>query len=284
MGQIKPVQIFYSYVNAGPGKVITNLKKGLELIGYSCVENGDFQDDCMHLCLSEHPILNSEKISKIFIGPNICTLPIDHKVVMEKRYIKYLVNSQWTYDCYKTWIEENKLAIWPVGIDTDSFTNVRNNFKLNDCLVYYKRRPASELNTVTSLLEKNGQSYVILQYGNYSEEQFKNLLSISKYTIILDGIESQGIAIQEIMSSNIPMLVWNLDFWNDRGEAYKFSASSVPYWSNECGFRFSNGSDIEESYRIFMNNIDNYQPRNYILRELTLKKTAENLVGILNGR
>ena len=62
---------------------------------------------------------------------------------------------------------------------------------------------------------------------------------------MMNKTESQGFAIQKIMSFNVPMLVWDykINFINGNN----ISGTSVPYWSSNCGEIFSDKNELEES-------------------------------------
>jgi hypothetical protein len=275
------IQIYYSYNERGPKKVIENLKKGLDLIGVPYEVNSNPKPDSKKICLSSHDIMHSELIKELYIGPNICTLPIDNDIAMRQEYKAFVVNSKWTYDAYKKWIPEEKLRIWPVGIDTDLFSDKSSCEKVFDCLLYCKGRPSGDLATAKGLLESKGQKFTEISYGGYSEQQFLELIEKSRYAFVVDGPESQGIAIEEMMSCNLPVFVWDVEFWADRGEPHKVPASSVPFWSPECGIKTHNVKTIADNFEEFLKNIASFSPRQFILRELTLEKQAKELVEIL---
>ena len=44
----------------------------------------------------------------------------------------------------------------------------------------------------------------------YDENEFLNYIKTCKYGIVLDAHESQGFAIQEMLSCNLPLLVWGV--------------------------------------------------------------------------
>lgn len=281
MGQVD-LQIFFSQTQNGPGKVILNLTKGLDLCKINYELNQAPKDGINKICLSEHSILKTHFIKELYIGPNICTLPIDSKIVMEAKYKKYLVNSKWTYSAYKKWLPDNKLDMWAVGVDTDLFSNFSEEKKTNDCLIYFKRRNLEDLIFATKMLKKLNQSFEIIEYGNYNEEHFLNSIKKSKYAFVIDNCESQGIAIQEMMSSNLPLFVWDVEFWDDRGEEYKVPASSVPYWDNRCGLKIFYKNEIFDKFYFFINNLNLYSPRDYILEEFQLDKKALEIIEKLN--
>ena len=67
-------------------------------------------------------------------------------------YKKIISPSQWNKDFYKTkwYLPDEKVGVWPVGIEIPH--NVRNI--QYDCLLYYKRRSAEELEIVEKFLKK----------------------------------------------------------------------------------------------------------------------------------
>lgn len=217
------VVLLYEYNQNGPGKVIKNLKLGLDKLGIDYKENPQkIDDEDKVIALQWHPLASDVNPNNLLIGPNVCTLPIDNNFIMSQNYKKVVVPSEWIKNKYKRWIPEEKIFVWPVGIDTDYFSDKSKEEKEFDCLLYYKRRSFEDLMLVTKLLKEKKQSFNIIEYGQYSESSFMNLLEKSKYVFLLDNCESQGIAIEEIMSTNTPLFVWDVEHWVDEGKSSKF--------------------------------------------------------------
>ena len=280
MGEVT-LQIYATQGQRGPGKVINNLLAGLTKLGVNYTFNQPPIPGTKKVSLSRHNIMNTH-LNELYIGPNICVLPIDNSMVMAQQYKKFIVNSVWTYDAYNKWLPKEKLSIWPVGIDTDLFSDKSSNEKNNDCLIYHKHRSEQDLEQIKRFLESKGQTYQIIKYGSYNENQFIKTITNSRYSIVVDKTESQGIAIEEMMSCNLPLLIWDVEFWNDRGEELKVHASSVPYWDDRCGEKFYNINELEGIYSKFIENLDTYNPRDYVMETLTLEGCAQNLLDIIN--
>ena len=265
----------------GPSKLISNLKKGLDLIGqeYEC-NPSQINPKSKILFTQNHPLLNFHDLTKVVIGPNICVLPIDSKVVMEQKYNSIITPCQWVADLYKKWIKESKIKIWPVGIDTDLFKDVSTDEKQYDCLIYEKNRTPEQLEFTMKMMAEFNQTFNIIKYGSYTEEVFLDSISKSRYCFMLDNTESQGIAIQEILSSNLPMFVWDVNYWDHRGDEHMVSATSVPYWNSKCGEKSTgiNKNEIKELFSTFLSRQNKYSPRTYIVDNLNLKKQAEELL------
>ena len=62
------------------------------------------------------------------------------------------------------------------------------------------------------------------------------LETTSEFCFVLNGTESQGIAVQEIMSYDTPMLVWDIESWEDQGPEWSVPATSIPYWSDAVSY------------------------------------------------
>ena len=264
----------------GPGKVIKNLKLGLES---SCIEYKEneysFKDDDYILSLDGTGVDSVLNKKNLIIGPNVCTLPIDNTFVMNNQYKKIITPSKWVFDLYSRWIDKEKITIWPVGIDTDFFINSSYKEKNTDCLIYFKRRNVEDLNYCISVLQEFNQSYKLIEYGKYDESYFLKSISSCKYCIVIDSSESQGIAIEEIMSSNLPIFMWDVTEWVDRGAEYVCRSSSAPYWSEECGCKIFEKSAFKDMFNIFLLEFNKYNPRDYIINNLSLEKQA---IEILN--
>jgi len=277
------INIFYTYQSNGPGKVVKNLKKGLDIIGHKYSENNNIlNNNDFNIFLQIHPLIKTSAIKNSIIGPNVCVLPIDNAIVLNQEYKKIIVPSEWIKNKYKKWISEDKIEIWSVGIDTDFFSDKSKKDKEFDCLIYFKRRDESELKFIECFLKEKKQTYKIIRYGNYNELDFIDTISKSKYGIVIDSCESQGIAIQEMMSCNLPLLVWDVKFWNDRGEENKFEATSIPLFNEQCGLFFYEKEELKNKWNDFMLNLNFYNPRNYILENLTLEKKTKELIKIFN--
>lgn len=268
--------IYFDYRKNGPGKLIDNLIKGLDKIDIDYHLNSDSK---YNLILQNVSRLHNN-IENCIIGPNVCTLPIDNSIIMNyDSYNKLIVPSEWVFNLYKKWIPEDKIRIWSIGIDIEIFNDVCT-LKEVDFLIYFKRRNRDDLNKIISFLNEIKKSYMVIEYGNYSESDFKDKISKSRYGIVVDNCESQGIAIMEMLACNLPLLVWDVNTWNDRGDSNKCVATSIPYWDHRCGEYFIDFNDFETKYNIFIKK--SYNPRNYIIENHTIDKSIEKLLYIIN--
>jgi glycosyltransferase involved in cell wall biosynthesis len=272
--------ILYTYNENGPGKVIKNLKLGLDSLNVPYIENPteiNYDDDVIALQWSD--LILQANPNKLVIGPNICTLPIDNNFVINGKYKNILVPSKWVFDLYTKWLPEEKIKIWPVGIDTEIFSDAQQENKDLGAFVYFKNRDSSDLSEVNQELNRLGISYENIGYGRYNESDLIDKTRRSKYCILVNGTESQGIGVLEILSTNTPMIVLDQTLWTDRIEAGEIAATSVPYWSDECGEIISHAGDIELAIKKIEERKPN--PRNYILENFLPEYRASELLEII---
>lgn len=274
------INIHYHNSERGPGKVIKNLTMGLNKLNIEFKKNGN-DENWKNIILQDHPALYDNRLKNSLIGPNVCVIPKDNHVVLEQQYKKIIVPSEWVKNLYKKWIHEDKILVWPVGIDTEKFDNKKSNPKVFDCLIYTKNRTDDELNFVINFLNSKNQTYNVIKYGYYTESHFIDLISKSKYGFVLANTESQGIAIQEMMSCNLPLIVWDVSKWVDRGLEYEVDATTVPYWDSICGLKIYNRDELESNYNKFIEKFDGYNPRDYIVNNLNINKQTIDLVNNL---
>ena len=266
---------------SGPEKVVKNTIDALEQEGIEYAINEDtysynflmqYQHGVAHL---KHQDLEH---SSCVIGPQVWPFDAYGKFLIENpQYYKNIIApSEWVKNLFENKLGISKVVVWPVGIKAP---NIISNQSI-DCLIYYKNRPAEHLEQVKSLLSKRGLTHVQLQYGSYSQDEFKDALAKVQFCIIIDNTESQGIAIQEMMAVGKPLFVWDINEWDYMGEQYKVPATSVPYWSDECGEKFYFVDELEETFERFYDRIDTYNPKNLIDSELSYKASMKKLLNI----
>ena len=267
----------------GPHKVVKNLLMSLdqEKIDYAINE-----EKYEHNFLLQYNDIAHEKHSKIeldtcIIGPQVWLFDTYGQFLIEHQdyYKKMIAPSQWVKDKFinKFNLPENKLSVWPVGIET--FNNERDI--TYDCLIYFKRREQKELDAVKQFLDGKNLTYKMVEYGGYGEDGFKDLVNQAKFCFLINGTESQGIAVQEIMSMGVPIIAWDIKEWLDQGEAYRVPATSIPYWDERCGEVFFNIDELDVTFSKFYATLDEYEPKAFIKDNLSFECSVKTLLDIL---
>lgn len=239
------------------------------------------------------PELIPENI-KIIYGPQHWVFPTGSLVgSLNKKYEKrcvYNTLSKWIENC---WIEMvNSLIIpmtqFPFSVDTELFKP--NNIDKNiDCVVYIKRRHNNIINETIKMLKEKSLKYIVFNYGSYNENDYINTLQKCKFMISLDAHESQGFALEEAMSCNVPLLVLDaISMYNETSDGIhssysylhpkKLLATSAPYWSDECGIKITDWRNLSESVDTMILDYKKYFPREYILNTLSDKVCMQRIL------
>ena len=96
--------------------------------------------------------------------------------------------------------------------------------------------------------------------------------------VFLCEYETQGIAYQEALASNVPILAWDPGYCLDPHweifEGAPMPATSTPYFSAQCGERFRMIKEFEDAFDHFWTNLHQYEPRKYVMNNLSLAGSA----------
>lgn len=276
----KKINLHFSSVQRGPGRVVENLAKGLMTMGWEVYGNAPVSSDAYQGCLQPTQALSSLPRNTI-MGPNLFIFPSEWGDFC-KRFDHYVVPSEWVRRKYQSFgeLSQSTIDVWPVGIDTDVWRPNPEDVK-DDILVYFKSRETRELEFVVSKLQDAGVNHSIIEYGKYEERDLYQSCRKSKACILLTGTESQGIAYMQILSMGVPCYVINkskFDYFHYRENPIE--STSVPYFNDSCGL-------IRDSFDIitfndFISNLAGFKPRQFILDKFTLEKSAEKYVDILS--
>lgn len=287
----------------GPEVLESNLLKGLLLTSNKYKLNPSLKDLDPFVCvLRDMRALKriygyKDRITRLVAGPNFTAaefLEIHQKFPDIRSFLAPSPEVKAAFKLHG--IPEEKIIIWPVGIDTIKFDDTAKNNKTVDALIYFKRRTEEELVQAKALLSRLGKSFIVLPYGHYSEAEFLRALSVCRFAVILDGTESQGIALQEIMSANLPLFVFDQIYVGESPNEYfreNLKVTSVPYWAEMCGIKVptdmygmsknhyltipESASDFER----FLAGLINFKPREFILQNLSLEKQAKEFVNLM---
>ncbi len=194
-----------------------------------------------------------------------------------------------------------KSVTLPFPVDVQRFCPLESPLEPQyDCFIYFKGRNHELLSFAQSVLQSLGLRYTILVYRNYTEEgsyteqEYLEILRSSKFGLWIGCHESQGFAVQEALSTNVPLLVWNVksmfDEYNRENKLsykedqkkYKLKATTVPYWDKRCGELFYEKDEFTKKVQEMNQSYSNYRPREYILETLSPKACYKRFVDVLS--
>lgn len=237
------------------------------------------------------PIDTSKYPTKYFIfGPHFSVFPNNKLLQINNIYKNsvYIQPSRWAVQIWENMTRINPnlpMQILPFPVDSNKFSPVTGN-NCDKVFIYFKRRHPNELNIIKSFLDNKLIQYKIFDYvKRYDETEYLNYLQKSKYGIILDAHESQGFAIEEALSCNVPLLVWNTKVMSQEyGSNYpNIPCTTIPYWDERCGEYFFNANELEDKFNTFVSKLNTYQPRQYIIDNLSVEKCSIYYINMLTS-
>jgi hypothetical protein len=223
---------------------------------------------------------------KIIMGPQFFVFPSGEVVgkrneKLSKRCV-YNILSNWIRDVFLEFTEDFIFPMkeFPFSVDINRFRPNPGVNKEYDCVVYIKRRSKKLVDNIISLINSKQIKYKVFKYGSYDENEYKDALQKSKFMLTIDAHESQGFALEEAMSSGVPLLVMDATSMYDEMDngvnaTYEYlrpknlKATSVPYWSEECGIKLKDEEGLSEAIDYMVKYHSEFSPRDYIIRTLS---------------
>lgn len=280
----------------GQKRIFLNLCAGLDRIGvrYRINDYRHIRRNPRHLaCIIGKPHLldKLEWQNPILFGAAVFSHPTDDPQLLERRPVKrILLPGPWMKDMWKPhW--DGAVAVWPVGIDTARWCAADRTRKRFDVLVYDKVRwdhayyESHLIEPIRRKLRDIGRSFREIRYGFHGEEEFQSALAECRTMLFLCEHETQGIAYQQALASDVPILAWDRGGYCRDPSLYphrvKFApVTSVPYWDERCGRKFASIAEFDDAWAQFWDAYQTrrYSPRAFILDNLTLEQCARRYV------
>lgn len=218
------------------------------------------------------------------LGPSLYDHPgLAPELMKDPRFQKYVVLAPWTQAMFQA-VYGDVCVPWFAGIDTEAWPDMSARPKDIDVLVYDKIRWDREqlvpalLEPICDHLKMRGLRRHVVRYKHHDHALYRELLARSRCMIFICEHETQGIAYQEAMACNLPILAWDNGYWLDplwrRFSRLPIPASSVPFFSPDCGERFAGIDEFEASLERFWAHLSDYRPRRYVQRALSPERSA----------
>jgi hypothetical protein len=280
--------------------VYLNLLKGLDKIGVPYLDN-DYayvrKNPGALACIIGKPqvLLERQWKNPVLFGASVFSHAMEYPNLLQDFPVrKVLVPGEWMRKMFEPYYGKDVLA-WPVGIDTEQWkpSGVSKDI---DLLIYDKVRwehdafEAQLIKPIRQFLKNKKITVEEIRYGFYKPEELHQKVQRAKAVIFLCEHETQGLAYQQILSTNVPILAWDRGgYWQDPSyypDKVRFrEVSSVPYWDERCGTKFRDLGEFKVKLGDFWHQVQSSQfaPREYILENLTLEKCAQQYVDIVKS-
>jgi len=219
-------------------------------------------------------------------GPHFFVFPDERIQRMKQKNNVYIQSSDWTVSTIKMFPISRDVVIKsiPFAVNTQKFKSDIKNSDRENVFVYFKHRNPNELKFVETFLKDKNINYKVISYDKkYNENDYLEYIKNSKYGIWVGCHESQGFALQEALSCNVPLLVWNV---KSMSQEYNMNypniyATTIPYWDSNCGMMFFEENQFQDSYDIFLKNLSTFSPRKYIMDNLSTDKCKQRFIDVI---
>lgn len=284
------ISIFYKDPHEGlTSSILRGLKK-LQ-IPFNVNPNNKNEIKDVFLCLQDANLLRyginlkeKKHIKKLLVGPNMFARAYEENHLLSHQAIdSYLSPSEWAkISC----IEDeppvaNIIRVWPAGVDSDYWKPENENKTSKKVLIYWKTEPEEFCDQVKNILINFGWEPIILKYGTYKHDQYKKRLNRVKFVIFLSRSESQGLALAECWSMNIPTLAWDPGEQSYMGKKFD-PVTSCPYLTNATGKRWKKLSELEYLLKNIPSYWQEFSPREWVLNNMTDEVSVNLLLKIIN--
>jgi len=185
-----------------------------------------------------------------------------------------IVPSAWTIDFYRGVPElVRKARICPCGVDAEAWkpSGVK---KEQSAVIYWKSGDERFCEEVEASVRRCGLTplRVRSRHGEHSlftPDDLRRLLDRSVLAVFLSTFETQGIALAEAWSMNVPTIVWDPQGDADWRGRHFTSGSSAPYLTPATGLAARDTAGIEPAIRQALATLASFQPREWVLANMT---------------
>lgn len=290
--------------------VFNSLLRGLKKINYPFILNPDSLEKMSNIVYinASKEILkeiidykNSTNSNlKIFVGPNVGFNQEPDPYLRQWMVDNISVNF---FPCHNIFngvnVTEvkNKCKVWYAGVD-DFFWTPSSEIKKDSILIYFKlfhreneikkNQQLSRLEKIKELIKNKCYRYELVNYGSYDTESYKKSLNRSIATVYLGYSESQGIALAESWSMDVPTFVLNLkpQIITKQNNSFtkektKINLSPAPYLSNETGAFWSTFEELNLLLENLINKKTNYCPRKWVVNNMTDEHSAKLFIDLI---
>ena len=185
-----------------------------------------------------------------------------------------IVPSEWTIDLYKDFPElARKIRVCPCGVDAEHWKPTGRE-KERLAVVYWKSGDERFCETVEAIVRRCGLEPLRFQSKPgenhfFEAAAYREALDRAVVGVFLSAFETQGIALAEAWSMDVPTLVWNPRSETEwRGRTFT-SKSSSPYLTPSTGAAWRTIDDLEPVLNRALRSLGDFRPRAWVLAHMT---------------
>jgi hypothetical protein len=171
----------------------------------------------------------------------------------------------------------------PFPVDIDEYAAIEKSTTSEpefDCVFYFKHRNHKMIEYMIDILNNLKLRFIFFRYGSYIEDEYKQALKQVKFVFWVGCHESQGFGLEETLSSNVPILVYDVQSMYEEHNhlnqpSYmehldkQLHATTCTYWDDSCGIKTTDIQKIPELLGTMKQTWRSYQPREFLVKTLS---------------
>jgi hypothetical protein len=226
-------------------------------------------------------------VDYIVAGPvNALFADESNGILQEPEIDLVIVPSEWTIDFYRgVPALVAKSRVCPCGVDAELWKPA-GHAKERAAVVYWKSGSDSFCEAVEAIVRSAGLEPLRFrsrhgEHGIFTPAAYQDALNRAAIGVFLSTFETQGIALAEAWSMNVPTVVWDPQGEAEwRGRTFK-SGSSAPFLTPSTGIAFRTTGDLEPALGRALSGLADFQPRAWVLAHMTDAVCAEMLYRLI---
>lgn len=228
------------------------------------------------------------RVDYLVAGPVNALFPDESDgVLLMPEIDRLIVACEWVKDLYRDapQLVEKSVAC-PCGVDVAFWTPTNDTDRARTAAIYWKSGDEAFCEQVEAIVRGCGLEPRRLrsahgEHAHFTPEEFRALLDQAAVCVFLSSFETQGIALAEAWSMNVPTLAWDPQGearWRERSFR---SGSSAPYLTATTGRTWKTIDELAPLLRDVLSDRDSFQPRQWVLEHMTDAICAADLYRII---
>lgn len=185
-----------------------------------------------------------------------------------------IVPSAWTINFYRDVPSlVRKSRVCPCGVDAGTW-KPGGAAKERSAVVYWKSGDERFCEEVEAIVRRCGLEPLRVrsrhgEHNIFTPETLRQMLDRSLVAVFLSTFETQGIALAEAWSMNVPTVVWDPQGDAEWRGRHFTSGSSAPYLTPATGIAARDTAGLEPALRQALATLARFQPREWVLANMT---------------
>lgn len=247
-------------------------RKGMDLVPAGNIFPWKGETDGILLCNElKQDILFRPDITRLILGPGIA---FTEAVAF---FRQYRGDKNVVFNCLSPWnrhLHERdghnsrvQYVCIPFPVDTDKFQPAYP--KKKRFFVYFKHVHSQRLRIIMDFLssrqELAGYEYTVFTYGQYHEDLYLDYIKQSAFGVWVGSHESQGFALEEALSCDCPLFVYDVNSTKDEcvGDVRypwghlqgEYPATTASYFDETCGIVVKKNDEFQDGFQRFYNSV-----------------------------